>query len=147
MQVIYKDSAPVEGDITGYFQTAALKNSADWVTIMNSHTISFQSPGMLHGDCQSAESECRDVTIISNFCYDTHVIPFDSANQAQFDDRAANVTTSFTTSLNTAMADKDNYESSSITVARNVLTPNGPSAQYVFKKSNFPIAYRSTYRG
>jgi len=63
MQVIYDGSAPVEGDITGFFPTAQLQNSADWNSIMNNHEITFQQAGMLHGDCSTAESECRDVTV------------------------------------------------------------------------------------
>ena len=118
MQVIYEGSAPVESDITGFFTTAQLKDTPDYTNVMNSHSVTFQTAGMLHGTCQNAESECRDVTIKSDFCYDTHVIPFDSESSSEVDARKANVTASFNAGLATAMADTSSYDSSVTTVTR-----------------------------
>ena len=59
----------------------------------NNHNV-FKPAGLLHGTCKTEKGECREASVMTDACYDTHVIPFDENDSAAFNSRAANLSAS-----------------------------------------------------
>lgn len=87
IQVIYKNSQVQSADITQVFSNVEWEKSAVWDDIMDQYVINFQTPGLLHGTCETAESECRDMKFMADFCYKTHLIPFDESDSSEYNAR------------------------------------------------------------
>ena len=62
------------------FSKPEFPGSAVWDDIMAQYVINFKPPFPQHGTCETTESECREMKFMADFCYKTHLIPFDESD-------------------------------------------------------------------